>query len=68
MEVLNSVDIFLCLNKSKFILLFVRKCTGYYVALMVVLLLLFIWLYVGYKHGYMTYLSHGFLHFLLVTE
>ena len=62
-EVPNLVGNFIWLIKAKFLLLLVRKCIGYFVALMVVLLLLIIWLYAGYKHGLMTYLSHGSFHF-----
>lgn len=36
-----------------FLLCSMCKCTCYYVTLMVVLYLLFCWLYVGYKHGFM---------------
>jgi len=61
-EVPNLVGILLCLIKAKFLLLFARKCICYYVALMVVPLLLFICLYAGYKHGYMIVLSHGSIH------
>ena len=63
MEVLNSIGICLCLIKAKFLLLLIRKCIGYYVDLMVFLLFLFIWLYVGYNHGHMIDNSHGYFHF-----
>lgn len=62
MEVPNLVGFYLCLIRDKFLFLLMRKCTCYYVDLMVFLLLLFIWLYDGYKHGYLTDLSHGSLH------
>ena len=39
--------------------------TCYYVALMVVFSLLLFWLYVGYKHGFMTNFSYGSHHVLI---
>jgi len=51
MEFPYLVGFFLCLIRDKFLLILMSKCTCYYVDLIVVLSLLFIWLYVGYKHG-----------------
>ena len=58
MEVSNLVGSFLCLMKDKFSCL----CTCNYVALMAVILWLFLWLYAGYKNGYVTPFSHGSFH------
>ena len=53
-EVPDLVGFFIWLIRAKFLLSLISKCTCYYVALMVVLSLLSIWLYVGYNHAYMT--------------
>jgi len=37
----------------------------YYVSLMVFLSLLLFWLYVGYKHSFVTYFSYGSHHVLI---
>jgi len=60
--VLKLVGFFQYLIRAKFLLLLSSKCACYYVALMVFISLLFMWLYVGYKHGYMIVLSHGSFH------
>ena len=52
------------LIRSIFLLCFMCKFTCYYVARMVVLLLLFIWLYASYKNGFMTVLSYVSHHVL----
>jgi len=62
-EVPNIVDSCLCLIKSKFSFF----CTCYYVALITIILFLFTWFNVGYKHGYMTGYSHGYFMYVLVT-
>ena len=56
-EVPNLVGFCIWLMRAKFLLSLMSNYTCYYVALMVVLSLLSIWLYIGYKHGYMTDLS-----------
>ena len=48
------------LIRALFLLYFVSKCTCYDVAFMVVILVLLLWLYVGYKHGFMIDLSQGY--------
>jgi len=53
-EVPELVSFCIWLIRAKFLLPLINKCTIYYVALMVVISLLSIWLYGGYKHGYMT--------------
>lgn len=56
----------LCLGliKAKFFCF----CTCYYVALIVVISLLFTWFNVGYKHGYVIGYGHGYFMYLLVTK
>ena len=54
------------LIRVNFLLYSMSKCTCYYVALMVVISLLFSSLYAGYKHGFMTYSSYDSYHDLIV--
>ena len=61
---LNWLDLHM-LTRAHFLLYFMSKCTCYYVALMVIILLLLFWLYVGYKHGFMIDLSYGSHHVLI---
>ena len=53
------------LIRDNLILYFMSICTHYDVALMIVLSLLVLWLYVGYKHGFMTNSSYGSYHVLI---
>lgn len=62
MGVLDLVGFFLCLIRGKFLLSFMSNYTCYYVALMVVISFLSIWLYVGYKHDFMVDSSYGSYH------
>jgi len=56
-------QVFLWLIKAKFSYFFIDL----YVDLMVVISLIFIWFYVGYKHSWMIVSCHGYFIFLLVT-
>jgi len=63
-EIPNLTGSCLCLIKSRFS----GFCTCYYVALIVVISLLFTWFNAAYKHGYVTSYSHVYFMYLLVTE
>lgn len=53
------------LIRFKSLMYFMIKCTCYDVALMDVLSFLFIWLYAGYKHVFITDSSYGSYHVLI---
>ena len=52
-------------NKSSFLLYFMSIYTFFYVALMVFLSSLLFWLYVGYKHGSISYYNYGSCYVLI---
>jgi len=63
-DIPNLVGSFLCLIKAKFSFL----STCYYLALIIVISILFTWFNAGYNLGYVTSYSHGYFMYLLVTE